>query len=324
MSPVVLVEDLVKTYPLKGGQRLRALDGVSLSINEGEVLGLLGANGSGKTTTVSILSTLQRPDSGFASVDGHDVVSAAARVRELISLTGQYASLHPTLTVRENIALFGRLTGLRGRAVAARVDEVTETFGLSEFIGRKVADLSGGMRRRADIAAALVTRPRVLFLDEPTTGLDPRSRAAVWEAVSGLRNDGVAVLLTTQYLEEADRLADEIVMLDHGRVALSGTPAQLKARAGEAICEITLLDVADRDRVARALRGRHRITDIAVDSTQSGLAVPAPHGLETLASVLEALRDHEMEVVDVALRRPTLDEVFLALTESRPATEAVS
>jgi len=314
MSQVVAIEDLVKTFPMKGSDPVRALDGISLTIDEGQVLGLLGPNGSGKTTTVSILATLQRPDSGRVTVDGLDVVADARRVRERISLTGQYASLDGALTVRENVAMFGRLTGLPKSRVAGRIDELVEAFALEEFIGRKVSTLSGGMRRRVDLAVALVTRPRVLFLDEPTTGLDPRSRAAVWEAVSALRNDGIAVMLTTQYLEEADRLADSIVMLDHGRIAAAGTAAELKQRAGEAICQITVESAADLVRVESALSAFRRADVGDQQPGRSTYAVHAGDGLATMGAVVAALQSADVDVLDIALRRPSLDEVFLDIT----------
>jgi ABC-2 type transport system ATP-binding protein len=325
MSQVVAIEDLVKTFPMKGsgGQGsgpVRALDGISLTIDEGQVLGLLGPNGSGKTTTVSILATLQRPDSGRVTVDGLDVVADARRVRERISLTGQYASLDGALTVRENIAMFGRLTGLPKSRVAARVDELVAAFALDEFIGRKVSTLSGGMRRRVDLAVALVTRPRVLFLDEPTTGLDPRSRAAVWESVAALRNDGIAVLLTTQYLEEADRLADSIVMLDHGRVAASGTAAELKQRAGEAICQITVESISDLPNVEAALGAFRRADTGDQQPGRPTYSVHAGDGLATMGAVVAALQSADVDVLDIALRRPSLDEVFLDLTAEADGT----
>lgn len=315
---LVVIEDLVKSFG-----EVRALDGVGFEIPEGSILGLLGPNGSGKTTTVSILSTLQRPTAGRARIAGYDVVADAAQVREIISLTGQYASLDAKLTARENISMFGRLTGLSRPDVTARIGVVARDFGLDEFIDRKVADLSGGMRRRVDIACALITRPRVLFLDEPTTGLDPRSRAAVWDTIAALRNDGITVLLTTQYLEEADRLADSIVMLDHGRIVAHGTPEQLKHRAGSAVCEVTLLDAADLTRTRAALAGFDEL-DVAAGEQRPNLSIAAPDELGTVAGVVEELRRNEIPVFDIGLRRPSLDEVFFALTGERPVDETPS
>lgn len=304
---------------------VHALRGIDFEIPEGQVLGLLGPNGSGKTTTVSILATLQRLSGGRVVIDGHDVVADAARVRELISLTGQYASLDEALSTRENLVMFGRLTGLSAKQAKSSVARAAEVFGLTAFVDRRVSALSGGQRRRVDIACALITRPRVLFLDEPTTGLDPRSRAAVWETVASLRTEGITVLLTTQYLEEADRLADDIVMLDHGRVVARGTPEQLKHQAGSAICEITLLDPADVSRVRGALHGHAFLDAPASAESRPVLVVEAPGELDTVVAVASTLRSEGVAVFDIALRRPSLDEVFLQLTdENRSAAEEVA
>ncbi|MGZ8178370.1 ATP-binding cassette domain-containing protein [Williamsia sp. SKLECPSW1] len=313
--PAVEVIDVVKTY---GG--VRALDGISFAVEPGEVVGLLGPNGSGKTTTVSLLSTLQRPTSGVARIAGHDVVDEAPRVRELISLTGQYASVDPDLTTAENLSVFGRLTGLSGRRLSARVDDLVERFDLGDVRRRRVAALSGGMRRRVDIAAALVTRPEVLFLDEPTTGLDPRSRAAVWETIAALREAGIAVLLTTQYLEEADRLADRVVVLDRGTVVASGTPAELKLQAGQPVCEITVGDAASMNRAADMLEDLGMVEPAAAAATagEARLVVRAPAGAATVGEIIARLTaaTPSVEIVDIGLRRPSLDEVFLQLTGS--------
>ncbi|MGW4366545.1 ATP-binding cassette domain-containing protein [Nocardia takedensis] len=311
-GPAIQVTDLAKSYG-----EVAALGGISFEVARGEVLGLLGPNGSGKTTTVTLLSTLQRPTAGSARICGHDVVADAARVRELVSLTGQYAALDEALTATENLAVFGKLTGLRGRGVGARVDELVEQFDLGAVRDRRVGTLSGGMRRRVDIAAALVTRPEVLFLDEPTTGLDPRSRAAVWDTVAALRGEGITVLLTTQYLEEADRLADHIVLLDRGRVVAAGTPGTLKKQAGAAVCEVTLVERADLDRVSALLTG-HEVVDNAAEGATAHprLVVRAPDGMDTVAAVIALLREAHVDVVDIGLRQPSLDEVFLQLTET--------
>ncbi|CAM3049584.1 ATP-binding cassette domain-containing protein [Skermania piniformis] len=312
--PAIEVAGLAKTYG-----EVTALHGISFEAAPGTVLGLLGPNGSGKTTTVTLLATLQRPTAGSARICGHDVVADAARVRELISLTGQSAALDGGLTAAENLAMFGNLTGLRGERLRARIDELVEQFDLGAVRDRRVATLSGGMQRRVDIAGALVTRPAVLFLDEPTTGLDPRSRAAVWEIVAGLRAEGITVLLTTQYLAEADLLADRIVLLDRGAVVATGTPAELKRHAGAAVCEVTLVDPGDLDRVATVL-GRF-------ESVETPAAGPAAHprlvfrseaGMSTVAEVIALLREARIDVVDVGLRQPSLDEVFLQLTEQVP------
>ncbi|WP_238422940.1 ATP-binding cassette domain-containing protein [Gordonia sp. 'Campus'] len=310
----ITVENLAKSY---GG--VHALKGISFEVGRGEILGLLGPNGSGKTTTVTLLSTLQRPTAGAASICGADVVSDAARVRELISLTGQYASMDDTLTAVENLSVFGRLTGLRSARLRSRIDDVVEQFDLGGVRDRRVGALSGGMRRRVDIAAALITRPQVLFLDEPTTGLDPRSRAAVWDTVAGLRAEGITVLLTTQYLEEADRLADNIVMLDQGSVVASGTPGRLKQQAGAAVCEMTLADRADTGRVLERLADLEVIDapdDSAASTTHPRVVVRAPDGMGTVREVIARLEAVRIDVIDIGLRQPSLDEVFFQLTET--------
>ncbi|MBF6348219.1 ATP-binding cassette domain-containing protein [Nocardia flavorosea] len=312
----IKVTDLVKTYG-----EVAALKGISFEVERGEILGLLGPNGSGKTTTVTLLSTLQRPTSGSARICGDDVVAEAARVREHISLTGQYASLDEGLTTVENLSVFGRLTGLRGSRLRTRIDELAEQFDLTAVRNQRVGTLSGGMRRRVDIAGALVTRPEVLFLDEPTTGLDPRSRAAVWDTVAGLRKEGITVLLTTQYLEEADRLADRIVMLNRGTVVAAGTPGQLKKQVGAAVCEVTLVERADTARVLELLEGLELVESPA-DGTAAGpqahprLVVRAPNGMATVSGVIDRLDTAGIDVVDIGLRQPSLDEVFLQLTET--------
>ncbi|GAA4665015.1 ATP-binding cassette domain-containing protein [Gordonia humi] len=310
-APIAIsVENLTKTYG-----SVTALDGVSFEVPQGEILGLLGPNGSGKTTTVTLLSTLQRPSAGSARISGHDVVAEAAKVRELISLTGQYASMDESLTAAENLSVFGRLTGLRGGALRSRIDDLVDQFDLADVRSRRVGALSGGMRRRVDIASALITRPEVLFLDEPTTGLDPRSRAAVWDTVAGLRADGITVLLTTQYLEEADRLADTIVMLNSGAIVASGTPGELKRQAGAAVCEMSLVR---RDDLPRTLDALSRVDVIESDDpstvTHPRVVVRAPDGKSTVLDVIAALDAAQIDVVDIGLRQPSLDEVFLQLT----------
>ncbi|WP_440712833.1 ATP-binding cassette domain-containing protein [Gordonia sp. FQ] len=301
------VAGLVKTYG-----DVHALDGIDFAVPRGQILGLLGPNASGKTTTVSILATLQRPSAGVARIDGYDVTAHPGRVRELISLTGQYAALMEGLTAAENLSFFGRLTGLRRGDVARRTAELVELFDLGEVADRRVGQLSGGMRRRVDIAAALVTRPSVLFLDEPTTGLDPRSRNAVWETVAGLRAEGITVLLTTQYLEEADRLADSIVMLGAGKVVAAGTPEELKSQAGAQTCELVLAPGTDPAAVA-ALLGSFTLLPRTDDGV---LAVRAPDGMATVAEVIEVLQTARIDVADIGLRRPSLDDVFLQLTDA--------
>lgn len=310
-APIAIsVENLTKTYG-----SVTALGGISFEVSQGEILGLLGPNGSGKTTTVTLLSTLQRPTSGSARIAGYDVVADAAKVRELISLTGQYASMDESLTAAENLSVFGRLTGLRSAALKACIDDLVDRFDLADVRTRRVGALSGGMRRRVDIAGALITRPEVLFLDEPTTGLDPRSRAAVWDTVAGLRAEGITVLLTTQYLEEADRLADTIVMLNGGEIVASGTPGTLKRQAGAAVCELSLVRRSDVERPLAALTGLEIIEhDDAFTSVHPRIVVRAADGTSTVQDVIARLDSAEIDVVDIGLRQPSLDEVFLQLT----------
>jgi ABC-2 type transport system ATP-binding protein len=300
---------LVKAYG-----DLRAVDGVDLAVPQGCVYGVLGPNGAGKTTTIRMLATLVRPDGGSARVLGHDVVAEADAVRRSVSLTGQLASVDEELTGRENLVLLGRLLGL-GRRSGARADELLEAFGVADAAGRLVKHWSGGMRRRLDIAASLVVTPQLLFLDEPTTGLDPRSRNQVWEIVRALVEAGTTVLLCTQYLEEADQLAEGIAVIDRGRVIAEGTPAQLKASVGGGALHVRLADPARR---AEALGLLDRVLGGAT-------AEPDPAGLTAACSdaaaageALVALSRAGVEVVDFSLGRPSLDEVFLALT-GRPA-----
>ncbi|MFC8042173.1 ATP-binding cassette domain-containing protein [Nocardia sp. NPDC057353] len=310
--PAIEISGLVKKYG-----EVTALGGVSFEVARGEVLGLLGPNGSGKTTTVTLLATLQRPTAGSARICGHDVVAEAARVRELVSLTGQYAALDEGLSAVENLAVFGRLTGLGGKQLKTRTAELVEQFDLGAVRDRRVGALSGGMRRRVDIASALVTRPEVLFLDEPTTGLDPRSRAAVWDTVAGLRGEGITVLLTTQYLEEADRLADHIVMLNRGSIVAAGTPGSLKKEAGAAVCEVTLAHRGDIARV-RELLAELELVEAEENQAHPRLVFRAPQGMSTVADAIARLGGAGIEVVDIGLRQPSLDEVFLQLTEVTP------
>lgn len=288
-----------------------AVDGVTFSVPEGKIVALLGPNGAGKTTTVNILCTLLRPDGGTATVNGCDVVDDAAGVRRSIMLTGQFAALDEGLTGRENLVMFGRLLGLGKPDAKARAEELLERFGLQKAADRKVRQYSGGMRRRIDIACGLVTEPKVVFLDEPTTGLDPRSRQEVWSLVEKLRDSGVTVLLTTQYLEEADSLSDNIVLIDRGVVIAEGTSDELKARIGMAYCEVTPAHPAYlprlRGKLADMLDGKEVVTETT-------LAVPAPDGPATLAEVIRRTEAAKIPLSDIGLRRPSLDEVFLTLT----------
>ncbi|WP_059015365.1 daunorubicin/doxorubicin resistance ABC transporter ATP-binding protein DrrA [Mycobacterium sp. M26] len=300
------VIDVAKTFSRSSPP---ALAGVSFSARTGSVLGLLGPNGAGKTTTINILSTLSLPSSGQARVSGFDVVTQDAAVREAIGLTGQYAAVDEMLTGRENLVLFGRLRGLSRAQARRRAEELLDQFSLSDAADRRVGKYSGGMRRRVDIACGLVVPPRVLFLDEPTTGLDPRSRQDVWALVSRLRDDGITVLLTTQYLEEADALADDIVVIDHGTVIASGSPEELKHRVGGSFCQVTPVATGDLGQIAAALSG---MPGLEVGDTS--VSLPAPDGLATLAEVFRRIEPLDVAVADVALRRPSLDEVFFRLT----------
>jgi oleandomycin transport system ATP-binding protein len=301
------VEGLVKRF----GDTV-ALDGIDLVARPGAVLGLLGPNGSGKTTTVRVLATLRRPDAGRASVFGDDVVADAPAVRRRIGITGQYASVDEALTGTDNLMLVARLLDLSRKESRARAAELIERFGLVEAAGRRVRTYSGGMRRRLDLAVSLIGRPDVLFLDEPTTGLDPRHRNEVWEQVRGLAAEGVTVLLTTQYLEEADQLADDLVVLDHGRVIAGGTPASLKSEIGGQALHVRPLHGADLARavalVAELTPGQSPVTDASGE-----LVVPAldPVLLLQVAARLEAAG---IAVAEIGLRLPSLDDVFLTLT----------
>ncbi|EOM74693.1 DrrA-related ABC transporter ATP-binding protein [Rhodococcus rhodnii] len=303
---------------------VHAIRGVSFTVPRGSVLGLLGPNGAGKTTTVNVLSTLIRPDRGRALVAGHDVTSDPAAVRRSIMMTGQYAALDESLTGRENLVLFGRLMGLSKRDARTRAADLLTGFDLEEAADRKVAGYSGGMRRRVDIACGLVTRPEVIFLDEPTTGLDPRSRQGVWSLVTALREQGITILLTTQYLEEADLLADDIVVIDKGTVIARGTADELKERTGGSWCHVVPADPAALPAVRAALTDLlgGRSDRVRVDS--DGVAIPAPGGASTLTEVVRMLDARRIPLADVALRRPSLDDVFLSLTgvpDAEPAGE---
>ncbi|MFE1442827.1 ATP-binding cassette domain-containing protein [Streptomyces sp. NPDC058739] len=303
----IAVEGARKTY----GDR-NALDGLDLTVPSGTVQGVLGPNGAGKTTLVRILSTLLRPDAGRVEVAGHDVVTRAREVRLRIGLLGQHAAVDEELGGRQNLEMFGRLYHLGARRAGARADELLERFGLADTGRKAVKQYSGGMRRRLDLAASLITDPEVLFLDEPTTGLDPRGRAEVWDAVRSLVGGGTTVLLTTQYLEEADQLADRISVVDSGRIVAEGSPDELKSALGGDRVEVVLRDAGQLG-AAVALLPLPKDT-VSVDPDRRLLSAPVTDRMTALAEVVQALREAGIEAQDIALRRPTLDEVFLHLT----------
>jgi len=311
--PAVLAEGLAKRFG-----DTHALAGVDLAVGAGSVLALLGHNGAGKTTAVRILATLLEPDAGRAAICGRDVVCDPAAVRELIALAGQQATLDERLTGRENLVLLGRLQRLGAAAARARCDELLERFELTGAADRQVATYSGGMRRRLDLAACLLVPRPVVFLDEPTTGLDPISRTEVWAAIRELVDDGTALLLTTQYLEDAERLADHVVVLAGGRVAAAGTPAQLKDRVGGRRVELLLADAPTLVRARAALTARGLAP--SEDARALRLTLPAEDGAEDLAVALAVLRDDGVVVEEAGLVRPTLDDAFLAL--ARPGADA--
>jgi ABC-2 type transport system ATP-binding protein len=306
-SPLAIeASGLVKSFG-----EVRAVDGVDLAVRSGSVYGVLGPNGAGKTTTIRMLATLLRPDGGSAQVLGHDIVREADAVRGLVSLTGQLASVDEDLTGRENLILLGRLLGLRRAGAKGRAGELLEAFDLTEASGRLVKHYSGGMRRRLDIAASLVVTPELMFLDEPTTGLDPRSRNQVWDIVRSLSAAGTTILLCTQYLDEADQLADGIAVIDHGRVIAEGTPAQLKASVGGGALHVRLLDPEQRPEAERVLAAElgtvHLEPDPAALSTQ---CADADRAAEAVAELVRS----GVQVAGFSLGQPSLDEVFLALT----------
>src|SRR5438874_2693164 len=313
-GPAARVEGVAKRF----GATV-ALAGVALAVPEGAVFGLLGPNGAGKTTLVRVLATLLVPDEGRAEVLGRDVAREPAAVRELLGLTGQFAAVDEILTGRENLEMFGRLFGLSRGEARRRAGELLERFDLVDAADRPARTYSGGMRRRLDLASSLLRSPRILFLDEPTAGLDPRSRNQIWAVVRELVGEGTTLLLTTQYLEEADQLAEQIAVIDHGRVIAQGTGSELKDRVGGQILEVELVRAAERDNARTALTG------IGCGEPEPGerlaqLTLPAPRdGLEMIEGAASALRRAGIAVSDLGLRRPTLDDVFLQLTGAPPS-----
>ncbi|MBB4932427.1 ABC-2 type transport system ATP-binding protein [Lipingzhangella halophila] len=308
-DPIVLAEGLRKSFG-----DIHALRGLDLSVPRGTVCGVLGPNGAGKTTAVRILATLSDPDAGHARIAGYDVVREAGKVRTRIGLAGQYAAVDEKLTGRGNLRMFGRLYHLSRREAHRRADELLERFDLMDAADRQAAGYSGGMRRRLDLVTSLILRPEVLFLDEPTTGLDPRSRGEIWDSVRELVADGTTVLLTTQYLDEADQLADDIAVIDHGQVIATGTPNELKATIGDRL-DVVLEDPAALRPAATVLNAL-----AGTDPTMTGadrLSVALPGGGFRLADVVRELDRAGVDAADVRRRRPTLDEVFLRLTDRK-------
>lgn len=311
-GPFIVASDLVKTY--QAGKRVvKALDGLSLTVPRGTVQALLGPNGAGKTTTVKVLTTLITPDSGSATLGGIDVLAHPEQVRRMIGVSGQYAAVDENMTGFENLDMVGRLYHLSPSQSRARARELIDMFDLVEAGDRPVKGFSGGMRRRIDLAGALVVNPPVLFLDEPTTGLDPRSRLALWDVIKRLVADGTTVLLTTQYLEEADQLADNIAVIDEGKVIAQGTSDELKLLVGGQRVEITVHSLDDAEK-ARTVLQRHVTGDIATGADERTLVGPVENAAKSLQAVLKDMADAGIELNDAGMRRPTLDDVFLQLT----------
>ncbi|MDF3292120.1 ATP-binding cassette domain-containing protein [Streptomyces silvisoli] len=323
MPGAIYAEGLVKTFG-----EVRALDGVDLDVPEGTVLGLLGPNGAGKTTAVRVLTTLLRPDGGRAEVAGIDVLKHPNEVRRSIGLSGQFAAVDEYLTGRENLQMVGQLYQMGAKAAKVRAGELLDRFNLSDAADRPAKTYSGGMRRRLDLAAALVVQPPVMFMDEPTTGLDPRNRQQLWEVIKELVSGGTTLLLTTQYLEEADNLAHDIAVIDHGRVIARGTSDQLKARTGGERVEVVVQAPEMIDRATAILR-KHSArglnkAEVTVDRHTRRVTAPVAGGAKLLAEVIRELDTHGIEIDDIGLRRPTLDDVFLALTGHAAQTAAAA
>jgi ABC-2 type transport system ATP-binding protein len=309
-DPMIVTQGLTKSYG-----RTAVLDGVDLEVGRGEIFALLGPNGAGKTTTVNILTTLIKPDSGTASVAGADIRRDPARVRAALSLTGQFAAVDPFQTGAENLAMMARLSHLSHRATRRRTAELLDQFDLADAARRKAGTYSGGMRRRLDLAISMIAAPPVVFLDEPTTGLDPRSRNQMWDVVAQLAAEGTTILLTTQYLEEADRLADRLAVIDAGRVVATGTPAELKSGLSGDRVELTFEDPAVWS-IARALDFGPAAT---VDDSRSAISVPSTEPVRTTRELLSIAEQRGLAVTNIAILGPTLDDVFLSLTGTEVA-----
>jgi len=305
----IVAENLVKTY--RNGE-VKALDGLNLDVEEGTVLGILGPNGAGKTTTVRVLATLLKPDSGHATVGGIDVIKNPKAVREIIGLSGQYAAVDETLTGWDNLIMFGRLYHLSNNESKARAEELLKQFSLTDSAKRPIKTYSGGMRRRLDLAASLIIRPKVLFLDEPTTGLDPRGRMEMWTVIENLVKEGVTLLLTTQYLEEADQLADDIAVIDRGKVIARGTSDELKSQVGGERLEIIVAqsDLTSAQEIIERVTGAKSLVDAGLRK----ISAPVKNGSQSLIEVVREFDSAKIHALDLAMKRPSLDDVFMSLT----------